>query len=59
MSTSVRISNIVDELCRRQDQVLKELDTLDQQIEQVLKSLAPKPEPVPVPVTVQADRKAA
>ena len=59
MSTSVRISNIVDELCRRQDQVLKELDTLDQQIEQVLKSLAPKPEPVPLPVTVQADRKAA
>lgn len=59
MSTSARIANIVDELCRRQDQVLKELDTLDQQIEQVLKSLAPKPEPVTVPITVQSERKAA
>lgn len=59
MSTSARIANIVDELCRRQDQVLKELDTLDQQIEQVLKSLAPKPEPAVIPVVIPAERKAA
>lgn len=61
MSTSVRIANIVDELCRRQDDVLKELDQLDRQIEHVLKSLAPQPEPVvvPIPIPVQTQQKAA
>ena len=61
MSTSVRIANIVDELCRRQDDVLKELDQLDKQIEQVLMSLAPKPEPavVPIPIPVPVQQKAA
>ncbi|PQO48201.1 hypothetical protein [Blastopirellula marina] len=61
MSTSVRIANIVDELCRRQDDVLKELDQLDRQIEQVLMSLAPKAEPavVPIPIPVPAQQKAA
>lgn len=57
MSTSVRIANVVDEICRRQDQVLQELDHLDQRIEQVLRTLAPQPELVPIPV--QAERKAA
>ncbi|PQO34215.1 hypothetical protein DTL21_11815 [Bremerella cremea] len=61
MSTSVRIANIVDELCRRQDQVLQELDSLDKQIEQVLKSLTKQPEPavVPIPIPVHPQQKAA
>ncbi|MEW4451321.1 hypothetical protein AB1L30_01420 [Bremerella sp. JC817] len=59
MSTSVRIANVVDELCRRQDQVLLELDSLDRRIEQVLKSLALQPEVIPIPVVAQPERKAA
>ena len=61
MSTSIRIANIVDELCRRQDQVLQELDSLDQRIEQVLKSLSKQPEPVvvPIPIPVHTQQKAA
>lgn len=59
MSTSIRIANVVDELCRRQDQVLKELDSLDRRIEQVLKSLNPQVEVVPIPVNSQPERKAA
>ncbi len=59
MHTSVRIANIVDEICRRQDHVLQELDQLDQRLEQVLRSLNPQAELVPVPVVVPAERKAA
>lgn len=59
MSPASRIANIVDEICRRQDQVLRELDRLDQEVEQVLLGLTKSPEPAPVPVPVHAERKAA
>jgi len=59
MSNSVRITDIVDEICRRQDHVLEELDLLDQKIDSILRSLAPTPQPVPVPVVSQQEQRAA
>jgi len=56
MNSTDRITNVVDEICRRQDHVLKELDQLNQQVESILKSLTRQPEPVPVPIPIPVER---
>ena len=42
MSNSLRIISVVEEICSRQDEVLRELDHLNEQIEDVLKTLSPR-----------------
>lgn len=49
MSNSLRIINVVEEICARQDEVLRELDELDRRIEAALLALSPRTQGEPAP----------